>query len=469
MFEPVVLWTDALVYVLVASVVGFGWYVSRREHLREQWVRVVRSSLGAGALVVLLAYVVIGLLDSVHFRPALPSTGPNQPVQYSTQVLSLLDVLLTPLRTGGEQTYSAPFAAYSYVKETVRLPDGKEERIYPRLKHGGAQLTDPKTQRIPDILRRSGWGALEALGLTVLVFAGLSLLLARRHHVSAREMALRLLRGRTEIPWRVVMAVLAVVILLVMLSVNLAPYYHIFGTDKVGEDVYYQTLKSIRTGLVIGTLTTLVMLPFAIMLGIMAGYFRGWVDDVIQYVYTTLNSIPGVLLIAAAVLMLQVYMANHPNMFDTNTQRADVRLLGLCVILGITNWTGLCRLLRGEALKLVEADYVQAARAFGVGDFKIMVRHMVPNVMHIVLISVVLDFSGLVLAEAVLSYVGVGVDPTMNSWGNMINRARLEMARDPIVWWSLLAAFLFMVGLVLAANLFADAVQDAFDPRLRER
>jgi len=74
-----------------------------------------------------------------------------------------------------------------------------------------------------------------------------------------------------------------------------------------------------------------------------------------------------------------------------------------------------------------------------------------------------------VLAEAVLSYVGVGVDPTMNSWGNMINRARLEMARDPIVWWSLLAAFLFMVGLVLAANLFADAVQDAFDPRLRER
>ena len=85
--------------------------------------------------------------------------------------------------------------------------------------------------------------------------------------------------------------------------------------------------------------------------------------------------------------------------------------------------------------------------------------------MHIVLITAVLDFSGLVLAEAVLSYVGVGVDPTMNSWGNMINSARLEMAREPVVWWSLLSAFLLMFTLVLAANLFSDAVRDAFDPR----
>lgn len=87
--------------------------------------------------------------------------------------------------------------------------------------------------------------------------------------------------------------------------------------------------------------------------------------------------------------------------------------------------------------------------------------------MHIVLITLVLDFSGLVLAEAVLSYINIGVDPTMNSWGNMINSARLELARDPIVWWSLAAAFMFMFALVLAANLFADVVRDAFDPRLR--
>jgi peptide/nickel transport system permease protein len=209
------------------------------------------------------------------------------------------------------------------------------------------------------------------------------------------------------------------------------------------------------------------MLPAALLLGIAAGYFRGWVDDLIQYLYTTLNAIPGVLLIAAAILMLQVYMTNHADDFTSLVERADLRLLFLCLILGVTSWTGLCRLLRGEALKLREVEYVQAALVLGVGHFTILTRHILPNVMHIVLMTLVLDFSGLVLAEAVLSYVNIGVDPTMNSWGNMINSARLELAREPVVWWSLAAAFSFMFILVLAANLFADVVRDAFDPRLR--
>ncbi|HHA19050.1 MAG TPA: ABC transporter permease, partial [Methylophaga sp.] len=216
-----------------------------------------------------------------------------------------------------------------------------------------------------------------------------------------------------------------------------------------------------------GTLTTLVMLPFALFMGIAAGYFKGWIDDVIQYIYTTLNSIPGVLLIAAAVLMMQVYMNNHPENFVTVAERADMRLLFLCIILGMTSWTGLCRILRGETLKLREAEYVLAARSLGVSSFSILHRHILPNLMHIVMIAIVLDFSGLVLAEAVLSYVGVGVDPSMISWGNMINSARLEMARDPVVWWSLTAAFFSMFILVLAANLFADVVRDAFDPRMQ--
>jgi len=113
-------------------------------------------------------------------------------------------------------------------------------------------------------------------------------------------------------------------------------------------------------------------------------------------------------------------------------------------------------------------EYVQAAQALGVRRWVILIRHILPNVMHIVLISVVLDFSGLVLAEAVLSYINIGVDPTTYSWGNMINGARLEMARDPVVWWSLLASFIFMFSLVLAANLFADTVRNAFDPRRAE-
>jgi len=210
-----------------------------------------------------------------------------------------------------------------------------------------------------------------------------------------------------------------------------------------------------------------VMLPAAVLLGVMAGYFRGWIDDLIQYLYTTLNSIPGVLLIAAAILMMQVYIANHEEAFASVAERADLRLLFLCAILGVTSWTSLCRLLRGEVLKLRELDYVQAAQAFGVRHFTVLRRHVLPNVVHIVLITVVLDFSGLVLAEAVLSYVNIGVDPTTESWGNMINGARLELAREPAVWWSLSAALGFMFVLVLAANLFADVVRDALDPRLR--
>jgi peptide/nickel transport system permease protein len=247
---------------------------------------------------------------------------------------------------------------------------------------------------------------------------------------------------------------------------NLATVYHVLGTDKVGQDVLYLALKSIRTGLVIGTVTTLVTLPLGLLLGIAAGYLRGWVDDVVQYIYTVLNSIPNVLLIAAAVLMMQVVIETHPEWFNNSASRADMRLVSLCLILGITSWTGLCRLLRGETLKLRELEYIQAAQAFGVSSIRILTRHIMPNLMHIVLIVLVLDFSALVLAEAVLSYVGVGVDPSMISFGTMINGARLEMGREPMVWWALAAAFGFMLSLVLAANLFADAVRDAFDPRL---
>jgi len=153
--------------------------------------------------------------------------------------------------------------------------------------------------------------------------------------------------------------------------------------------------------------------------------------------YTVLNSIPGVLLIAAMVLMMQVVIDINPQWFETAAQRADARLLALCFILGLTSWTGLCRLLRAETLKLRELDYVQAARAFGVAELRIMGRHILPNLFHIVLIALVMDFSGLVLSEAVLSYIGIGVDPTMISFGTMINAARLELSREPVVWWSL--------------------------------
>jgi len=466
-FQAVVLWTDWLVYLLVLVVIATTVYVRGKEHLRAPWRRVAQSMSGMIGLVVLLVFVAAGLIDSVHFRPRLAASDPAAKVAYAIEVLSVLDLVLEPLRTRREKTYSAPLATHLHAKEMLELPDGGQARDFPRLKYGGARLQDPQRDRAGDIARTALGGVAGGAALWLLLGLLAVTVAARASGARFGQAWQRLWRGETEVPWHAILLTLLVFCVLGGAAIALAAQYHVLGTDKVGQDVLYQALKSIRTALVIGTLTTLVMLPFAIALGIAAGYFGGWVDDTIQYAYTTLNSIPGVLLIAAAVLMMQVYIDIHPELFPTAAQRADLRLLFLCIILGVTSWTGLCRLLRGEALKLKELEYIQAAHAFGVRHHRIITRHILPNVMYIVLITVVMEFSGLVLAEAVLSYVGVGVDPSMNSFGTMINNARLEMAREPMVWWSLAAAFVFMVTLVLAANLFADAVRDAFDPRVR--
>lgn len=463
-FRFELLWTDALVWLLVVTVAGYAAYARARPHLRAPWSRVSRSASGMAAAVILAAFVLVGLLDSVHYRPQLPPQDGK--VAYATEVRSLLDRVVEPLRVKREKTYSAPLATHLYAKETLQTADGREVREYPRLRHGGAHLKNPELERTGDIALRAFRGLALALLLWFTLAVGLSAGVAQRAGIGIETAWGDIWRGRTAVPWRAVLCALAVLVVLVGPVAALAPHYHVFGTDKVGQDVLYQSLKSIRTGMVIGTLATLVMLPFALVLGVMAGYFKGRVDDMIQYLYTTLSSIPGVLLIAAAVLMMQVYIENNASLFPSSEIRADVRLIALCVILGVTSWTGLCRLLRGEALKLRELEYIQAAHAFGVSHWRIMMRHIAPNVMHIVMIALVMDFSGLVLAEAVLSYVGVGVDPSTISFGTMINSARLEMAREPMVWWSLAAAFVFMLSLVLAANIFADAVRDAFDPRL---
>ncbi len=462
----VVLWTDALLFLLFLFALAFGIYASRREHLRAPWRRVVRSRVGMGSLVVLGFYLLIGLMDSIHFYPRLPQDEQQGETVYSSEVISLFDQWVTPLRERQEKSYSAPLATHLYAKESLEQAGVGNVRGYPRLAYGGAHLSDPEREWLSDIVRGILFGGVKGIVLSLVLVNLLLMFMGMRAGCGFGYNARRVLGGETEIPWRVMIAVTTLMLVAGFISAELGTKYHLLGTDKVGEDVFYQALKSIRTGLVIGTLTTLVMLPAAILLGIMAGYFRGWVDDLIQYLYTTLNSIPGVLLIAASILMLQIYIANHASDISS-LERADMRLLFLCIILGVTSWTGLCRLLRGESIKLREVDYVQAATAFGVGHFQIISRHILPNVLHIVLITVVLDFSGLVLAEAVLSYVNIGVDPTMNSWGNMINSARLEMAREPVVWWSLVAALLFMFTLVLSANLFSDVVRDAFDPRLR--
>lgn len=467
---PVILWSDALVFLLFGAIVAATVYVRKRPHLLLPWQRVARSRVALVAMLVLSLFLTVGLLDSMHFRMALPQSNGGEKV-YSPEVLSVFDKLVGPLRTQSEKTYSAPFALTLYAKESVTDEAGNVTREYPRLQYGGTHLAD-ESQLAWDVAKRALIGALAGILIGSMLFFAISSFRRRPESSGLKQNAFWIrwvlacggMRASRE--RRVVAMAVLILAALVGATANLATAYHVLGTDKVGQDVLYLALKSIRTGLIIGTVTTLVTLPLSLFLGVAAGYFRGWVDDVIQYIYTVLSSIPSVLLIAAAVLIMQVTIDTHPEWFETSAARADMRLVALCFILGVTSWTGLCRLLRGETLKLREMEYIQAAQSFGVSSMRILLRHIMPNVMHIILIALVMDFSALVLAEAVLSYVGVGVDPSMISFGTMINGARLEMGREPMVWWALAAAFAFMLVLVLAANLFADAVRDAFDPRL---
>ena len=467
-FQPVLLWSDATVWLLVAAIAVYMVVVLRDANLRASWRKVFLDAPAFASAVVLVLCVAVTLLDSLHYRPRLPpAPGASAGTAiYDSRTLSALDALLAGLVASREPTYSVPLSAYGFTKESA-IVDGQPRRVAPRLAFGGAHLADPDRDAAGDIARRSAIGLLLGLLGAAAIVALAVVAIARTAGTPFGATLGAVFRRETAVPWFAPLATVLVVGALAGPTVALASGWHVLGTDLTGNDILYLALKSIRTAFVIGTLATLATLPVAVVLGIAAGFLRGWVDEVVQYVYTVFSSVPNVLLIAACVLMVQGFLDRNPGLFETSLERADLKLFLLCVVLGLTTWPSLARLLRGEAMKLRELEYVQAATAFGVGKGRIMVRHIFPNVAHLVLIVTVLEFSTLVLYEAVLTYVGVGVDPSMNSFGGMINLARNEMSRDPVVWWSFAAAFGFMVTLVLAANLFADGVRDAFDPRHR--
>ena len=464
----VLLWTDASIWLLLVVLVVYAVSVIRSPELASKWGRVFRNAPALASSIILVLCLCVTLLDSLHFRPLLPPAAGVRDAApaYDARTRSLLDVMLADLLAARESTYSRPLSYLGFTKESL-LVSGQVQRVAPRLMFGGKHLTNPETEWAADVAQRGVIGLLWGAVLAVLAAALLVAALARvrKAGVLATWRSIWLHEG--QVPWHVAVATLVVLGLVAGPATALSGPYHLLGTDLTGNDVLLQSLKSIRTAFVIGTLATVATLPLAVTLGLLAGYFKGWVDELIQYIYTVLSSVPNILLIAACVLMVQVFLDKNPDLFETGAERADLKLFLLCAVLGLTGWAGLCRPLRGETMKLRELEYVQAASAFGISHARIMARHIFPNVAHLMLIVTVLEFSSLILYEAVLSYVGVGVDPSMNSFGGMINLARNEMSRDPVVWWSFASAFCFMVALVLAANLFADGVRDAFDPRAR--
>ncbi len=224
------------------------------------------------------------------------------------------------------------------------------------------------------------------------------------------------------------------------------PGRHPLGTDILGRDTLLLTLKGVRVALLVGGLTSLLAIPLALLFGVSAGYFGGRVDDAVFFVMSTLASIPGILLLIALVMAL------------------GQGTVQVCLALAITSWVSFCRIARGETMKLRELDYVHAARLMGVSEVGIIWRHVLPNLLHLVVITFVLMFSGQVLVEAVLAWLGIGA---AGSWGQMIAQAKDELSRDPVVYWNVLAAGGAMVVLLLGVNAVGDAVRDVLDPRTR--
>lgn len=218
-----------------------------------------------------------------------------------------------------------------------------------------------------------------------------------------------------------------------------------FGTDIFGRNVLSRAIHATVTAFSVGLFSSLIALVIGLTLGALAGYFGGWVDDLIVWFYTTLDSIPYILLLAAFAFILGQGLTN------------------VYFALGLTSWVTLCRLVRGEFFKQREREYVMAATALGYGHVRKIFHHILPNIMHIVVVQSSLNFISAIKIEVILSYLGLGVEPGTPSWGMMIDDAQLELARG--IWWNLGAATLFMFGLVLSCSLLIESLRRRLDPK----
>jgi ABC-type dipeptide/oligopeptide/nickel transport system permease subunit len=221
---------------------------------------------------------------------------------------------------------------------------------------------------------------------------------------------------------------------------------YILGTDIFGRSVLTKVIHGTQIAMSVGLISSFIAIPIGVTLGALAGYFGGWIDEVIVWFYTTFSSIPGIMLLMSIAFIL------------------GKGITTVYIALGLTSWVGLCRLIRGEVMKHKNREYVQAAGAIGAGHGRKLFKHIIPNVSHIVIIFTSLQFQVAIKSEVILSYIGLGVSG-QPSWGTMIDDAKMELARG--VWWQLAGATVAMFVVVLAFNILGDALRDALDPKLK--
>ncbi len=230
---------------------------------------------------------------------------------------------------------------------------------------------------------------------------------------------------------------------------------NILGTDIFGQSVLRKTLYGAKISITVALCASFISIAIGVPLGAISGYFRGFVDEIIVWLYSTLSSIPYILLILAFAIVLR-----DKTVFG-------YKLTGITAVylaIGLTSWVGVCRLIRGEVIKHKDREYVLAARSYGCSRRRIIFRHLIPNVLHLVIIDFSLRFVAFIHAEVILSFLGLG-EAERPSWGAMINDARIELSRG--VWWQMAAATVAIFLISLTLNIFGDALRDSLDPKLR--
>ena len=221
---------------------------------------------------------------------------------------------------------------------------------------------------------------------------------------------------------------------------------HPMGTDNLGRDVALRLVQGARIAFHVGVMTSLIAIPLGVFLGLLGGYFGGKTDSLVVWLCATVASMPGLLFILAISMVVGQGLA------------------GIYLGIGLTTWVGVCRTIRAEVMKHKAKAYVQAARVLGYSHARIMFRHILPNVTHIILIQFSIRFPGAVATEVFISFLGIGVQGEP-SWGIMINNARLRLWQG--VWWEMTFVTLAIFTLVLVFNHLADYLRDRLDPALR--
>lgn len=223
---------------------------------------------------------------------------------------------------------------------------------------------------------------------------------------------------------------------------------HLLGTDRQGRDLYTRVLYGGRISLSVGIVASSLQMVIGVIMGCLAGYFGRWVDTLIMRITDMFISFPFLALAITAAAIL------GPSIYNT------------MLIIGFLSWTETCRLVRGQFLSIKQMEYIEAAKASGLTEFRIIWRHMLPNSLAPILISATLIMATAILVEAALSYLGLGVQAPMPSWGNILEPAR-SMSVLMRMWWLWLPPGLLIFISVLSINLVGDGLRDALDPRLK--